>query len=67
MPPDPGLPVCYRLTPVEDNRGLDKSSPLSFTRSEVPGLALYFAIAVAAIDRFAIARFEGNLGGFAAV
>jgi hypothetical protein len=52
----------------EDKRGLDKSSPLmSFTRSEVPGLALYFAIAVAAIDRLAIARFEGNLGGFTAV
>jgi hypothetical protein len=52
----------------EDNRGLDKSSPLRvITSFEKPGLALYFTIAIAAIDGLAIARFKRNLGGFAAV
>ena len=66
LPPNTGKAKWYRLTPQKTTGGWINPAPRVFTRPSA-GLAFYFAIAVAAIDRFAIARFERNLCGFTAV
>ena len=62
----PNTASVFRAHLVKTTGGWINPAPRVFTRPNA-GLALYFTIAVAAINRFAVARFERNLSGFTAI